>query len=371
MKPSEVVPTVIDRLPLPDWPWLNYVFADASVAAWILAALITVFGTLLLVTVRAVAHRRVAALARKTQTPVDDVVTEVFGRTSSLFLLLASAYLAVLAAGIGDRVASVVGTVAFLGLLYQVLRWGGTLIRGGLAAYVDREQLTGAAVTTIQALGLLARLALGVVVLLIGLEHFGVNITALVAGLGVGGVAVALAVQNILGDLFASLSIVLDKPFVVGDFIVVGEQKGTVERIGLKTTRVRSLSGEQLIFANGDLLKSRIQNFKQMEERRVLFRIGVTYQTPTAALETIPGKIREVIEAIDKTRFDRAHFAAYGDFALQFEVVYYVLDRDYNVYMEIQQKINLGIRQVFEREGIEFAYPTQRLYVSRTDEAAD
>jgi len=240
-----------------------------------------------------------------------------------------------------------------------------------MAAYVEKERLAGAAVTTMQGLGFLARLVLGSVVVLVGLDHFGVNITAMVAGLGVGGVAVALAVQNVLGDLFASLSIVLDKPFVVGDFIVVGEQRGTVERVGLKTTRVRSLSGEQLVFSNSDLLSSRIQNFKRMDERRVSFRIGVTYQTPRSALESIPGTIRQIIESIDRTRFDRAHFASYGDFALLFEIVYYVLDSDYNVYMDVQQTINLRIHEAFEKDGIEFAYPTQRLYVSRIEDGDD
>jgi small-conductance mechanosensitive channel len=266
-----------------------------------------------------------------------------------------------------DRVSSFVGSAAFLGLLYQILHWAGALIGSGTAVYVERERLAGAEITTIQGIGVLARLAVGVIVVLVGLDHFGVNITAMVAGLGVGGVAVALAVQNILGDLFASLSIVLDKPFVVGDFIVVGEQRGTVEQIGLKTTRVRSLSGEQLVFSNGDLLSSRIQNFKRMDQRRVLFRIGVTYQTPRSALEAIPVRLRAIVESQESVRFDRAHFVEYGDFALIFEVVYFVLSADYNVYMEIQQKINLGLHEAFEQERIEFAYPTQRLYLSRTE----
>jgi small-conductance mechanosensitive channel len=217
----------------------------------------------------------------------------------------------------------------------------------------------------IGALGFIVQMGLWSAVVLLALDNLGVDITALVAGLGVGGVAVALAVQNILGDLFASLAIVLDKPFVLRDFIIVGDLLGTVEHIGLKTTRVRALSGEQLIFSNADLLSSRIRNFGRMFERRVVFQIGVTYQTPRGKLEAIPGIIRDAITAQDGTRFDRSHFAAYGDFSLNFESVYYVLSPDYNRYMDIQQAINLRIHERFEAEEIEFAYPTQTLFLAR------
>ncbi|MGE3526922.1 MAG: mechanosensitive ion channel family protein, partial [Gemmatimonadales bacterium] len=185
------------------------------------------------------------------------------------------------------------------------------------------------------------------------------------AGLGVGGVAVALALQKILGDLFASLAIVLDKPFVLGDFIIVDDYLGSIENIGLKTTRVRSLSGEQLVFSNSDLLGSRIRNYGRMFERRVVFSIGVIYQTTKEQLQAIPGIIRTAIEAQDKTRFDRSHFQKYGDFSLDFETVYYVKSPDYNIYMDIQQAINLQIFEEFGKRGIEFAYPTQTLFVSR------
>ena len=177
--------------------------------------------------------------------------------------------------------------------------------------------------------------------------------------------AVALAVQNILGDLFASLSIVLDKPFVLGDFLIVDEHLGTVEYIGLKSTRLRSLWGEQIVFSNADLLKSRLRNFGRMFERRIVFPVGVTYQTPRDKLEAIPGIIREAIQAQEKTRFDRSHFKEFGDFSINFESVYYVLVPDYNLYMDIQQAINLQIHKRFEEEGIEFAYPTQTLFVVR------
>jgi small-conductance mechanosensitive channel len=183
----------------------------------------------------------------------------------------------------------------------------------------------------------------------------------------VGGIAVALAVQNVLGDLFASFSIVLDKPFVIGDFIIVGDHLGTVEHVGLKTTRIRSLSGEQLVFSNTDLLGSRIRNFKRMYERRVVFSLGVVYQTPARLLEKIPPMLRQIVESREQVRFDRAHFRDFGPHSLNFEIVYWVLSPDYALYMDIQQEINLEIYRRFEQEGIDFAYPTQTLYLRQED----
>jgi small-conductance mechanosensitive channel len=266
-----------------------------------------------------------------------------------------------------DRLLAVALTLV---VLLQAGVWGNGLI-GYLLARAVRQRLEhdAAAATTMAAFGFLGRLALWTLLVFFALSNLGVNITALVAGLGVGGIAVALAVQNILGDLFASFSIVLDKPFVIGDFIVVGEHLGTVEHIGLKTTRLRSLSGEQIVFSNNDLLSSRVRNFKRMHERRVLFTIGVTYQTPVEKIEAIPAMLREIVEAQALARFDRAHFKAYGDFALIFEIVYFVLDPSFNVYMNIQQAVNLAIYRRFAAEGIEFAYPTQTVYLARSEPA--
>ncbi len=200
-------------------------------------------------------------------------------------------------------------------------------------------------------------------ILVLLLENAGVDLSALLAGLGIGGIAVALAVQNILGDLFCFAAIVFDKPFEQGDFLVVGEQRGTVEKIGIRTTRVRSLDGEQLVFANNDLVSSRIRNFKRMQERRVVFQLGVIYETAPEKLRRIPQLIASIINEIPGTRFDRAHFAGFGDFSLNFEIVYYVLDSDYNRYMDIQQTINLALCERLALDGIEFAYPSQTVFV--------
>ena len=171
--------------------------------------------------------------------------------------------------------------------------------------------------------------------------------------------------QNIISDLFASLSIVLDRPFVLGDFLVIDDYYGNVEKVGLKTTRVRSLSGEQLVFANNDLLNSRIRNYGQMVERRIVFSVGVTYQTSPETLERIPAMIEEIIVAQESARFDRSHFKQYGAFSLDFETVYYVESSDYRLYMDIQQAVNLELFRRFNAAGIEFAYPTPTLFVNQ------
>jgi small-conductance mechanosensitive channel len=199
------------------------------------------------------------------------------------------------------------------------------------------------------------------------LDNLGVKISAVVAGLGIGGVAVALAAQAILGDLFSYFVIFLDKPFEVGDFIVVGDKMGAVEMIGIKTTRLRAIGGELLVFSNKDLTDSRVHNFKKMERRRVVFKLGVVYQTTSEKLKTIPQMVKNIIVAQNDATFDRGHFASFGDSSLDFEFVYYVTGADYTKYMDIQQAINLSVFETFEREKIEMAYPTQTLFVSKAD----
>ena len=197
------------------------------------------------------------------------------------------------------------------------------------------------------------------------LDNLGYKVSTVLAGLGIGGIAVALAAQTIFKDLFSYFIIVFDKPFAVGDFIIVGDLMGTVETIGLKTTRIRSISGEELIFSNSDLTDSRVKNFKRMYNRRVVFSIGVTYDTSLENLKKIPGIIKNIIESIKDTKFDRAHFFKYGDSALIYEVVYFVMGSDYNKYMDIQQEINLKIKEEFDKLKIEFAFPTQTVYVHK------
>lgn len=200
---------------------------------------------------------------------------------------------------------------------------------------------------------------LSIAIVLVAMENLGIKVTPLLTGLGIGGIAVALAVQNILGDVFASLTIVLDKPFQVGDAITVGDKSGTVERIGIKTTRLRATSGEELVFGNSDLLSSRVQNFKRMQERRVAFTLGLVYELPPAKLREVPAIVKQAVESASKVRFDRCHFKSFGAYSLDFECVYFVTTSDYLAFMDAQQAINLAIFERFEKEGIDFAYPTQ------------
>jgi len=202
-------------------------------------------------------------------------------------------------------------------------------------------------------------------------DNLGYNVTTLIAGLGVGGIAIALAAQAVLGDLFSYFVIFFDRPFEIGDFVVVGNDNGVIEYIGIKTTRIRTLSGEQLICSNTDLTNSRLQNFKRMERRRIVFTLGVTYQTTHEQLSEIPGLVKEIITSKPKLQFDRGHFSGYGDFALNFEFVYYVLDPDYTIYMDNQQAVYLEIFAKFAAKEIEFAYPTQTLFVSQQNVPAE
>lgn len=208
-------------------------------------------------------------------------------------------------------------------------------------------------------LNTVVRVVVWIVAALILFDNLGVKVSGLLAGLGIGGVAVALASQAILGDLFSYVTIFLDKPFEQGDFIIVGDFLGSVEKIGIKTTRLRSLSGEEIVMSNTDLTGSRIRNYKRMERRRVVFRLGVVYETPVRVLKEIPLLLRRIVEETPGTVFDRSHFESYGDFSLNFETVYYVLSNDYNRYMDIHQSVNLRVKETFERKRIEFAYPTR------------
>ncbi len=345
---------------------MNTPVAGNTVAEWLIALGIAVAVVFALLVVRSFAVTRIKSLADRTSTRVDDLLAEVLARTRTFFLIAVGIAVAKAWVEIVPDWSGRLRTVLVVAFFAQVGIWGTAAARFVLDNYRrDKLESDRGAATMVGLLQFLVILLVWSVVLLLALDNLGVNITALVAGLGVGGIAIALAVQNILGDLFASLAIILDKPFVVGDFIKVGEEVGTVEHIGLKTTRVSSISGEQLIFSNADLLSARIRNFGRMQERRIVFTLGVTYQTPRSDLQRIPQFIREAIEAEPDVRFDRSHFSAYGAFSIDFESVYFVKSPAYDVYMNAQQAIYLRIHDAFETNGIEFAYPTQTLFLTR------
>lgn len=312
---------------------------------------------------RGLVRRRLTRLVERTRFALDDVVAEVLGATRTFTFVAAGIYLGSLGLKLAGRANEVVSRGFVLVLLVQLGLWANEALRAVLERYRRDESLGPGHRTGLAALGFVGRLTLFSLMLLLALENVGIHVTTLLAGLGISSLAVALALQNILGDLFASLSIVFDKPFEIGDFIIVDAHLGTVEHVGLRTTRIRSLSGEQLVFSNNDLIKSRIRNYKRMEERRVVFSFGVTYQTPRDKVARIAGMVREIVERQDKVRFDRSNFKEFGAFSLNYEVVYWMLDPDYNLYMDTQEAINLGIMETFEGEGIEFAFPTQTLFL--------
>ncbi len=345
---------------------INTLLLGNTVQSWLIAIVVFFTCDALLLAIRSFSVSRLTALSKRTSTRVDDLLAYVLARTRGFFLvavsLAAASTLLTLppAAYLWGQRLLVIVVFAQIGL------WATAGGRFALGRYRDdkMEEDRGAA-TMVVALGFLLQVAIWSVVLLLALDNLGVNVSALVAGLGVGGIAIALAVQNILGDLFASLAIILDRPFVLGDFIIVDDKVGTVEHIGLKTTRVRAISGEQLVFSNADLLGSRVRNFGRMQHRRIVFSIGVTYQTSHSLLEQIPGIIRAAIELQEDVRFDRCHLSAYGDFSINFESVFFVLTADYNRYMDVQQAIYLRLHEQFGEHGIDFAYPTQTLFMAR------
>jgi len=308
---------------------------------------------------------RLSTLAARTATHLDDLAVNLIANTRAFALAAVSLYAGSRFLSIPAGVEAILIRVMMILALLQANLWAIAAVSFQLGRTVQVRLEGGAGgATAIRLLGFGVKIILWAGFFLVSLENLGVNVTSLVTGLGIGGLAVALALQNILGDLIASLTIVLDRPFAIGDFLIVGDFLGVVEHIGLKSTRMRSLSGEQIIFPNGDLLKSRIRNFKAMRERRVAFTFGITYQASHAKLMALGPKVQAIVACHPGARCDRVHFKELGASALIFEVVYFLEDPDFNHYMDVQQAINLELLQLIAMEGLEFAYPTQTLFLA-------
>ena len=352
-----------------DWAFWDWAYYGNTVEQWAIAVGLVILAFFVLRWLRDFFVSKLDKFVQKTTNDFDDFLVDLIRRIHPIVFISVSIYIASLELSLSGVVKHGVEIVPFLAIMFQSFNWSTSLISYALAVYKRKQESRGKYVSPNLANGfnLVGRLILWSVILLVSLDTVGVDITALVAGLGVGGIAIGLAAQNILSDLFAYLSIILDEPFIIGDFIIVGDYMGNVEHIGLKTTRVRSLGGEQLIFGNADLLGSRIRNYKRMEQRRIVFALGVTYDTSHEKLEKIPSMIKTIVESVERTRFDRSHFKDYGDFSLNYETVYYVLSADYNDYMDIQQEINFAIYKKFNEEGIEFAFPTQTIYTAKAE----
>ncbi len=322
---------------------------------------------LVLTIIRKFVLKKLKVISERTESRLDDYVYIALEKTGHIFLILISLYIGFYQFKFTSKIEIVIDRLVIVILAVQIGKLGSSLLSAGIQNYflkknpdeVETER------ATIGLLTLAAKAVFFIVLFLFVLHNLGINVTALVTGLGVGGIAIALAVQSILGDMIGSMSIIMDKPFVVGDYIVVDNLEGTVEDIGLKTTRLRSNTGEQLIFSNADLLKSRIKNLKRMNQRRINIPLGVTYETPKEKVAKIPAILKAIADAETNVRFERCYFISFGPSSLDFEFIYWILSRDLIVAREAQQSINLQVLEAFEKEAIDFAYPTQTLHLNQ------
>lgn len=335
---------------------------------YLLAAGVTLLSYMLIWGVKLIFTTKVAKLVGNTKNKWDDIVVFTVEKTSHFFMFISAVYIGVKFMKPSKYVDTYSDRVFFVILMWQIAIWSHHLLEKWISSTLRKKTMRNpAAASSISLIQLAARFLLFSVIFLFTLSNLGIKITTIIAGLGVGGIAVALAIQKILGDLFSSLSIVLDKPFVVGDFIIIDQFLGEVEKIGLKTTRIRSLSGEQIIFSNSDMLAARIRNFKRMHERRVAFVLTLSLKTSTQKLRTAVSIISAIVNTKKRVRFERCHFMKISHTATEIETVYWVLSDDYNLHMDIQQEILIEIKDAFEGEGITFAYPTQTVQVLPTE----
>lgn len=345
--------------------FLQKEFLKNSIISYIIFIGILLSALLVLLIIKKIFISKLLKYCKKTETNLDNLIVDIVRKNVFPITSYGSFYLAIKYLKINDFLNK---TITILGLLLVLINVV-NIISKLLKYYI--EEGSNKKPERSERVNILKGVFPAIEVILWGLgavflmDNLGFNISAVVAGLGIGGIAVAMGAQKILGDMFSYLFILIDKPFEIGDYIVLGEFSGNIERIGLKTTRVRSLGGEQIVISNSDVASSRIRNYKTMKERRATFSIGVTYNTPVETLKTIPAIIKELIEKNDNVRFDRAVFTSFGDFSLKFEAVYFILSENYNVFAGIQQNINFDIIEVFKSKEIEFAFPTNTVYINK------
>ncbi len=345
---------------------LFYMLKQNIVASWLVILILSFFVATIAKAVIKTTINRFRLITSKAKSIFDDLIVELFDNLKYFYLFILSLFLLAKNLHQSEFIARMLFVLLVIGSIIQLFISGQLILRHLKEHFLnDKIKKDPSSAAAIGLLYRIIQVALIIIIILIGLSNLGVDVGALIAGLGVGGIAVALAAQNILGDLLASLSIVLDKPFVVGDFIIVGQEMGTVEFIGIKTTRLRSLSGEELVISNKDILENRIRNYKRMWKRRVVQKFGITYSTPSDVIKKIPTWIKEFIQQYDKLEFDRCHFCNYGASSLEFELVFFVNDSDYAVFMNYQEKVLLDIFEKFNQEKISFAFPTQTIHLAK------
>ncbi|HOM86984.1 MAG TPA: mechanosensitive ion channel family protein [Spirochaetota bacterium] len=345
---------------------LNIRLFNNTVKEYCVSLLIFIVGIIAIYIFKTIIIRLLKSWARKTTTELDDIAVEAFEKKFIPLIYICSFYVSIIQLTLHPSLKKTLDVI----VLILMTIFGVMFVLNGIKIFISAIIQKEGNVTkqkALRALNPLIQILVWSFAIFILLENLGIKLTPLIAGLGIGGLAVALAAQNILGDLFAYFVMLFDRPFEIEDFIIIDKDfMGTVEKIGIKSSKIRGIGGEQIIISNTNLANARVRNYKRMNRRRVVFTIGVVYETGLEDLTLIPEIIKEIIQNIDGTTFDRAHFFSYGDFSLNFEIVYYVNSNDYNVYMDIQQEINLKIKDEFEKHNIEFAYPTSLIYVTKS-----
>ena len=348
---------------MPDF--LQRQFLANSLQLWLTGALTAAIAFVIGLLVRRVLVSRLGALASRTTNQIDDMIVELIRQTRTWVLLVVSLFVGFAPLSMSARAAAYCQSAIKLVVLWQAAMWGAAAVGFWVKYYMEHRTATQdrASIAMVTAMGVAAKVVLWIMIGLTALQTvFGLAVAPLITGLGVGGIALALAVQNVLGDILAALAIVFDKPFDVGDTIAVDNVVGTVEHIGLKTTRIRSINGEQVIVGNADLLKSKLRNLRRMHQRRVVFTLDVTYDTPPDVLAGLPKIVEQIVTKQTPVQFDRSHVASFGESSIRIENVYYVLDPDYKKFMDIQQAINVEILRRFASQNVSFAFPSRTVY---------
>lgn len=343
--------------------YLDTKFWNNPMSQWLTAAAILIVSLLAMVLLKRHLVKLLQKWASNTTTHVDDIIIRAVERLINPVFIICGLYFSFSVLHLDKKASQIIHGALLLIITYYVLKIFTTAFKQFVFFFIRKQENSELKEKQAKGLILIVNIVIWILGIIFTIDNLGYDVTTLIAGLGIGGIAIALAAQAILGDLFSYFVIFFDRPFEIGDFIIVDDKMGVVEYIGIKTTRLRTLGGEQLVCSNTDLTNSRVHNYKRMARRRVVFKLGVIYQTSNELVKKIPGIVKSIITSVEKTTFDRGHFSGFGDSSLDFEFVYYIEDADYNKYMDIHQSILLDILQHFETQGIQFAYPTQTLFI--------
>lgn len=343
---------------------LDRVYYNNSIREYLIALAVIIGGIILLKLFKRIILNRVKKWAEGTDTTLDNFAISAIEKFALPALNFFIVYAGISILELSAKANQIVKIAVAIVITYFILRLVSSIALHMLKSYVVRQDQGMEKIKQLGGIMLIINATIWIIGIIFLFDNLGYDVGTIIAGLGIGGIAIALAAQNILGDLFNYLVIFFDRPFEIGDFIILDDKMGTVEYIGIKTTRLKSLSGEQLILANSDLTKSRVHNYKRMQRRRIQFEVGIVYQSTIDQIKAVPVIIKDVIDSIDAVTLDRTHFKSYGDFSLIFQTVYFVESADYNVYMDKQQTINLRLYEEFEKRKIEFAFPTQSIFLS-------